>query len=75
MVDGIMYSRGIIMPKFRKKPVIIEAEQLTKRVEIKTLEGTMVGEVGDWLITGVQGEKYPCKDDIFQATYEPVDKD
>lgn len=31
---------------------------------------TMVGGVGDWLITGVSGERYPCRDDIFQATYE-----
>ena len=61
------------MPRFRKKPVIIEAVQLTRRVEIETLEGTMVGEVGDWLITGVKGEHYPCKPDIFEQTYEPVD--
>jgi len=32
----------------------------------------MVGNDGDWLITGVSGEKYPCKDEIFQKTYEPV---
>jgi len=61
------------MPKFRKKPVVIEAIQLTERIEIETLEGIMVGNVGDWLITGVKGEKYPCKDDIFRATYEPVE--
>lgn len=28
--------------------------------------------LGDWIITGVQGERYPCKPDIFEATYEPV---
>jgi hypothetical protein len=60
------------MGKFRKKPVVIEAERLTERAEIKTLEGVMVGEPGDWLITGIAGEKYPCKDEIFRATYEPV---
>jgi hypothetical protein len=60
------------MGKFRKKPVVIEAERLTERTEIKTLEGVMVGEPGDWLITGIAGEKYPCKDEIFRATYEPV---
>jgi hypothetical protein len=62
------------MPKFRKKPVVIEAVRLTEQVEIKTLEGTMVGEPGDWLITGVKGEQYPCKPDIFEATYEPVEE-
>ena len=63
------------MPKFRKKPVVIEAVQLTERTEIETLEGTMVGDVGDWLITGVAGEKYPCKPDIFERTYERVTDD
>lgn len=41
-------------------------------VSISTLEGTMVGEPGDWLIRGVKGEFYPCKPDIFEATYEPA---
>ena len=63
------------MPKFRKKPVVIEAEQLTERIVIKTLEGDMVGRVGDWLITGVAGEQYPCKSDIFEATYDPVEEE
>lgn len=61
------------MAKFRKKPVVVDAVRLTERTEIKTLEGTMIGNPGDWLITGVAGEKYPCKDDIFRATYEPAD--
>lgn len=39
---------------------------------IETLEGTMRASVGDWIICGVQGEHYPCKPDIFDATYEPV---
>lgn len=88
--------------KFRKKPVIIEAVQISKRmditspdwfaqavqqnkvvlhgmgkftrdepwVEIETLEGVMRGNNGDWIIQGVKGELYPCKPDIFEATYE-----
>jgi len=39
---------------------------------IKTLEGSMRGELGDWIIQGVKGEIYPCKPDIFELTYEPV---
>ncbi len=42
------------------------------RIEIATLEGTMTAQLGDWIIRGVQGEFYPCKPDIFAATYEPV---
>lgn len=83
--------------KFRKKPVEIEARQLTSTnageiaswcfgnvrggpgggsrdgsVLIDTLEGQMVASVGDWVIEGIHGEFYPCKPDIFEATYEPV---
>lgn len=41
-------------------------------VSIKTLEGTMRADLGDWIIKGVKGEFYPCKDDIFTATYEQM---
>lgn len=41
---------------------------------IRTLEGVMKVSPGDWVITGVKGEKYPCKPDIFKATYEPAGK-
>lgn len=41
-------------------------------VDIRTLEGTMRTDEGDWIIRGVKGELYPCKPDIFAATYEPV---
>ena len=39
---------------------------------IATLEGVMRADVGDWIIQGVKGELYPCKPDIFAATYEPA---
>ena len=92
--------------KFRKRPVVIEAEQWFPGVSIegvlssawpidpeacptgqcspglggdrpfyyiKTLEqGTMHVCPGDWIITGVMQEKYPCKDQIFRLTYEPM---
>lgn len=60
------------MARFRKKPVVIEAYRTTAHETIATLEGTMLAEPGDWIITGVEGEVYPCKDSIFRATYEPV---
>lgn len=99
--------------KYRKKPVEIEAMQLTREnvdevaawcggrvirdakpgdptdvyvaLDIPTLEGTMRGDTfhsstwdgrryagGDYIIRGVQGEFYPCKPDVFAATYEEV---
>ncbi len=43
------------------------------RFAIKTLEGTMIAEPGDWIVRGIQGEVYPVKPNIFEATYDPVD--
>lgn len=110
------------MPKFRKRPVVIEASQWFKNGDhpqdgderftsgefkgelfegkvvrrfrrpdvsgerpchhcvmimnmhgwIDTKEGGHIVCPGDWIITGVQGENYPCKPDIFSATYEPA---
>ena len=59
---------------FRKKPIIIKAYQTNKKVIIQTLEGNMVANKGDWIITGVDGEQYPVKNDIFKRTYELVNK-
>lgn len=99
-----------MMKKFRKRPVVIEAEQFKLGNEpypegvvpvwynaetgiisgestkddtrdhdgenmgfgIKTLEGWHLVTHDDWIITGVEGEKYPCKPAIFDKTYEPV---
>jgi hypothetical protein len=43
------------------------------QIEIITLEGGITASLGDWVIRGVKGEHYPCKPDIFAATYEAVD--
>lgn len=43
------------------------------RAEIRTLEGNMVAQQGDWIIKGVKGEFYPCKPYIFAETYELVE--
>lgn len=42
-------------------------------LDINTLEGTMEATPGEWIIRGIKGELYPCKADIFAATYEPAD--
>ena len=42
------------------------------KLKIHTLEGDMTADIGDWIIIGVEGELYPCKDDIFKKTYEEV---
>lgn len=94
------------MARYRKKPIVIEAFQLTldnresnqhwpswaheawqkaphelgalvaipgaNRIEVVTLEGPLNVSLDDWIIRGVKGELYPCKPDIFAATYEEV---
>jgi len=79
--------------KYMKKPIIIEAMQLTDKTKndvlvwvsskkysdfsgskpkiiIQTLEGEMTVSLWDYVIKGINGEFYPCKPDIFEATYE-----
>lgn len=59
--------------------VIMSDPSITLRTDstlaVPTLEGVITANVGDWLIQGVKGEIYPCKPDIFEATYEPVEPD
>lgn len=59
--------------KYRKKPVVIEAYQTDKALTIHTVEGDMLASKGDYIITGVNGEQYPCKPDVFEKLYEPVE--
>ena len=47
-------------------------KSVDSRAIIPTLEGTMLADVGDMIIRGVKGEVYPCKPDIFDATYDPT---
>ena len=58
--------------KYIKKPVVIEAYQTDKELDIPTLEGVMHASVGDFIITGIHGEQYPCKPDIFRETYDEL---
>lgn len=53
--------------------VVVETTPL--RIKIPTLEGVMTASEGDYIIKGIKGEVYPCKPDIFEATYEEVKDD
>ena len=52
-----------------------EYQEGTQNIVIPTLEGPMIGLVGDFIIKGVKGEFYPCKPDIFELTYEAVESE
>lgn len=51
----------------------VSVSEISFGLQIPTLEGTMTVSLGDFIIRGVKGEYYPCKPDIFQKTYEPVE--
>ncbi len=63
-----------IVKFFHLNPFHITKDNLTGKTEliIKTLEGDMLSQLGDYIIKGVAGEFYPCRRDIFEKTYEAV---
>ena len=69
-LDQLAGGRATI--PFGARPAITRSPE-DGTIAIETLEGTMRANVGDWIIRGVQGEFYPCKPDIFEATYEPAE--
>lgn len=58
--------------KVIKKPIPLEAYQADKKVIIKTLKGNMIANASDWIITDVNGNQYPVKNEVFKKTYEIV---
>ena len=62
-----------MLHKVRKKPIVLNAYITDKELIIDTLEGQMKASPGDWIITGINGEQYPCKPDIFLKTYDIID--
>lgn len=60
--------------RYVKNPVVIEAYRTDKEVILHTLEGDMRAKPGDYIVIGINGEKYPCKPDIFEKTYTEVDE-
>ena len=66
-------SRQVGGEKYPGHPGVGEIWRDEDNLWIGTLEGNMVASPGDWIIRGVKGELYPCKPDIFAATYEAVE--
>jgi len=77
------------MARFRKKPIEVDAERFDPangyvpdsvwrddagQYWVTTLNGPVRVQAMSWIVTGVQGEKYPVKPDIFKATYERVER-
>jgi hypothetical protein len=65
---------NLAFKKALKKPIPVRCIQLHEPFEVQTLEGMMQGRAGDWLMVGVNGEMYPCSDEIFKKTYEIIEE-
>ena len=75
VIEAFRFGFDVVPEWFLSK---LTADQLStyrdlQSCEIGTLEGTMRADRGDFIIQGVKGEMYPCKPDIFEATYEPAE--
>lgn len=62
----------MIFARWRKKPVEVLARKMSRPFTVETPEGTMKGEKGDYLVIGVEDERYPVKAEIFKKTHEKV---
>lgn len=71
VIDAIQWSGNLVDAERFGIPDCSQ-DLIDPALEINTLEGVMKAQVGDWIIKGVKGEFYPCKPDIFAATYEPA---
>ena len=75
-VDAIKFEPPVIgnLTVYLKKLGVLMSKSESGKIyySIHTLEGDMFLKSGDWIITGVKGEHYPCKPDIFEMTYEKV---
>lgn len=72
VIEAFKWGTDVVPDWWVKASASFEMNVEAGTVYIHTLEGTMIANSGDYIIQGVQGEVYPCKPDIFKATYEAV---
>lgn len=75
VIEAVRLEHTNVSDVFSWMELPVPSGDLTKALGIlvPTLEGKLTARFGDWIIKGVKGEFYPCKPDIFEATYEPAD--
>ncbi len=76
--NGNHWRRGaLFVPanvKLYRKKTLTKAIRMAVPFSVETLEGTMEGKAGDWLMIGAHGEMYPCDASIFRDTYEEAER-
>lgn len=82
VIDAVQFDGMGDIPELELSIIDSDTEWTCKECEhpaskhgnVKTLEGFHIACPGDWIITGIKGEHYPCKPDIFESTYERVEE-
>lgn len=73
VIEAVQWFPGVVMDDVIEGVFKDGPYEGGKYAIVRTLEGTALNvSPGDWIITGVKGEKYPCKPDIFEATYDKL---
>jgi hypothetical protein len=73
VIEAFQYQAGMSdFPEWATDKIDFAVSRRNDYIITETLEGDMRANPGDWVIKGVKGELYPCKDDIFRATYDEV---
>jgi hypothetical protein len=75
VIDAVQWHKAGDHPAVRELTDVQEPVGERGRYYVETLEGPLRVSPGDWIICGVKGEHYPCKPDVFAATYDPVSSD
>lgn len=75
--DDITLNNFEGIKKCRKKPIVVHCLQINfpEGFEVTTKEGKLKGKRGDYLMFGIQGEKYPCDKEIFEKTYDIIEEE
>ena len=71
-VNGNNISEEAFDLKVIKKPILIKALKMSTDFFVDTPEGRVLGKAGDYLLIGIKGERYPCREDIFKESYDVV---
>lgn len=74
VIEAVQWTGTNVSEIFEFADWVVSVSDRHKTIEITTLDGTMMANVGHWIVKGIQGGFYPVKPDIFEATYELVNK-
>jgi hypothetical protein len=73
VIEAVRLTEDNLMDVWRWVSIGVHGDIAKRQIVIHTLEGDITAQLGDYVIKGIKGEFYPCKADIFEASYEVVE--